>query len=252
MMPPMPIAFDVKPSVSAANLPKWGADGRAGVKLLPAGCGGAGAGDEGEGGAGTGACAGYTQASEGGGGANEMRASPLARAVFPAVGRGSRGAGAPAPIARLSLRNGGALMPQDVGAPILTVRLDLTPVATRGGGDAPVASERFDVSFGVMWTPGNGAPPNNAGVFHLTPNPPPKEFVAYGVKHRLTITGLRPLPRPTSAETADDGGVAEGRPVWWKKDGGDGAAVGGYGAVFVPMDGRRYPVEVLAEVAVAD
>lgn len=250
-MPPLPVAFDVSPSVVVTrDLPKWGS-----VALQPAGCDATGAG------AGARRCTGYVQSAGEAGGAgasaaeeraNEMRALPVARAAFASVGSAKDGAGSPAPIARLKLRNNGAMMPQDVGAPILTVRLSLAPVSPRGGGDAPPGTDAsVDLSFGVMWSPGGGAPPNNAGLFSLVHPLPSRAFVAYGVRHRVTVTGLR-------AAAAGPGGAAaagpgpEGRPVWWKKDGGASAAEEGFGAMVVPMDGRTYDVEVLADVAVVE
>lgn len=67
-----------------------------------------------------------------------------------------------------------------------------------------------------MWTPGSGTAPNNAGQFNLVHPLPSKEFMAYGVRHTLTLTGLR-------VSDADGAGGIEGRKVCVR---GGGFAVG--------------------------
>jgi hypothetical protein len=186
---------------------------------------------------------GYTQSAgpDGPGGTNEMAAAASPRAGFEAAGSRAGGWGAPAPLMTLKLKNGGAMQPMDVGAVIMDVTAAFKPVAFVKGVDPPPATEAFSLKFGVMWTPGQGAPPNNAGVFTLVNPLPSHEFTAFGVPHRFRVTGLRPAPEGGR-------GLVERR-MWWNKEGDDPAA--GVGALVVPMDGKEYAAEVLGELTVA-
>ncbi len=88
-------------------------------------------------------------------------------------------------------------------------------------------------------SPPSKSPPNTPpGVFNLVNPLPSKEFEAYGVTHRLRVTGLR---------VTSDGGVA-GRKTWWN-DRGPWREEEGYGAALVPMDGKQYTVDVMGELA---
>jgi hypothetical protein len=187
---------------------------------------------------------GYTQRAgpDGPGGVNEMAAASSPRASFEAAAGAARaGWGAPAPVLTLKLKNGGAMQPADVGAPIMEVTAAFKPVAFAKGVDTPPGTDAFQVKFGVMWTPGPGAPPNNAGVFSLVNPLPSHDFTAFGVPHRFRVTGLR--------AAAEGGHGLTERKLWWNKEGDDPAA--GVGAVVVPMDGKEYVVEVLGELTVA-
>lgn len=93
-----------------------------------------------------------------------------------------------------------------------------------------------------MWTPGNGAPPNVAGVFNLVHPLPCKEFTSYGVRHRMCVVGLRV---PAAAAAA---GV-QGRETWWNKD---SKPSHGFGAALVPVGDAKHVIELLGEVAVVE
>jgi len=215
----MALAFETTAAITAPpDLPKWTEDDDGGgVKLLPP--------------------ARYTQSS-GADRTNACAALGLPRATFEAVG--TSGAGAPAPVLRIELTNGGALQPMDVGAPILRVGAKFKPVSPNGGPDTPPDSAPFELSFGVMWTPGPGAAPNNAGVFSLVNPLPAARFTAFGVAHEMRITGLRV---PDAAEGL------QGRKTWWN-DKGPWSEAEGYGAVVVALDGGVHAVELLGEVRV--
>ena len=105
---------------------------------------------------------------------------------------------------------------------------------------APSARNSPQLTFSGFWTLGPGAAPNNAGIFSLVHPLPSTEFIAYGVRHRFRITGL------AATELAASAGV-ENRKLWWNKDTPAGH---GFGAVVVPKDSCKYPVDVLGELSV--
>lgn len=217
---PLGLIFEVTPTVAPRTAGGFGEK----IALLPGGRG-------------------YRQSAgpDGPGGANEMAAAPAPRAAFDAAGGRAGGWGAPAPVLTLRLKNGGAMQPMDVGAPIMEVTAAFKPLAFQKGVDKPPNTDAFDLKFGVMWTPGPGAPPNNAGVFSLVHPLPAREFLAFGVPHRFRLTGLR--------RAAEGGQGLKPHKQWWNKDDADPAA--GVGAMVVPMDGKDYLVEVLGELTVA-
>ena len=164
------VAFATRPAVTLGKAVGWGPGGRGGVVLQPAGC--------------TSKCNGYTQSS-GEERTNEMYSFGIDRATFER-GDGSS-AGSPAPFMRVQLRNRGLAMPADVGAAITNMTVNFAPVGVTGG-EPPAGSEPFDVTFGVMWTPGAGTKPNTAGLFSLVNPLPTVKFTADGVQYQFTVS----------------------------------------------------------------
>ncbi|KAI8464000.1 MAG: coth protein-domain-containing protein [Monoraphidium minutum] len=213
------LAFDTAPALALAKAAGWGAKGTGGVQLQPPGC--------------PGGCKGFTQSS-GEERTNEAYVKGLARAAFEPTNAGAS-KGSPAPFLLVQLRNRGARVPADAGAQVVNITADFTPVV----GDA----EKFSLTFGVMWTPGNGTAPNVAGLFSLVHPLPVASFTAFGVPHRFRVTGLG------VNELAFATGV-EGKRLWWSKDGPDAAAAG-YGAVLVPEEKCKWTLEVIGALEVA-
>lgn len=222
--PPAPIAFDVVASVSLGKSASK-ASSFAAITLKPQGC--------------TKDCTGYVQSS-GQGMDNEMHlVTPNKGAVFNPVATETRSTGTPAPMLEVHVTNGGARQPMDTGSPIMTVTAEFNPVSINGG-DAPPDTEGFSLSFGVMWTPGPGSPPNSAGTFSLVHPLPLVDFHGYGVSHRFSVVGVRP-----AAGAAACPGL-QGRKLWWGKDWDDNR---GFGAMVVPQD-KQCTLEILGELSV--
>lgn len=223
--PPVTVAFDVTGTVAQDKLPGWGPGGRGGVKLQPPNC----AND----------CRGFTQSLDVDK-TNEVYILDQKGITFEPAGSPLTGSGAPTPFLQLQLRSRGLQMPQDVGAAVINVTAVFTPVNAGGGTEAPPSSDAFNVTFGVMWTMGGSSPPNTASLFSLVGPLPSKEFVAYGVTHRFTMTGIQPTE--LSAATG-----IEGKKLWWNKE---ADSKKGYGAIQMPTEYCKWYVELVGELTV--
>lgn len=165
------VSFSTRASVTFGKGGSFGAGGRGGVVLQPAGC--------------STKCNGFTQSS-GEEHTNEMYAFGLDRATLERGDAVDGTPGTPAAFMRVQLRNRGLAVPADAGMAIVNVTVRMTPVGL-AGGDAPPGSEPFDVTFGVMWTPGAGSKPNAAALFSLVSPLPAVKFMAYGQPHEFSV-----------------------------------------------------------------